>query len=74
VPPSVPAAETNHSTERRRALVTNDLNDVTVAELMTDEIITCHGDAQLATVAGQLARRRIHAVLSSTPPGVHLAS
>lgn len=40
----------------------NDANDVKVSALMSDEIITCAADMQLASVAAILARRRVHAV------------
>jgi CBS domain-containing protein len=53
---------------------TEDRLKLTVADLMSRDLVTCLADADLATVAAELARHRVHAVFvlddASEPSGV----
>jgi CBS domain-containing protein len=53
---------------------TEDRLKLTVADLMSRELVTCRADADLATVAAKLARHRVHAVFvvddAGEPSGV----
>ena len=42
--------------------MTSKYENVLVADLMTDEVVTCPADANLASMAATLARRNVHAV------------